>query len=113
MNIRDIQVGQMVVGYNGERVRVMQKHEYLEDPTQNRFLHITFDDGAEVDLCDKHKVGGVRSGDLKIGDTVGERKVIDIIKFADVHTSYDLLTEDLGYQINGVPVNSMIEELSG
>jgi hypothetical protein len=25
--------------------------------------------------------------------------------------SYDLLTEDAGYQIHGVPVNSMIEEM--
>ena len=25
--------------------------------------------------------------------------------------SYDLLTEDAGYRINGVPVNSMIEEM--
>ena len=25
--------------------------------------------------------------------------------------SYDLLTEDAGYQIQGIPVNSMIEEM--
>ena len=112
VNIRDIQVGQIVVGYNGERVRVTQKHEYLEDPTQNRFLHITFDDGAEIDLCDMHRVDGVRSKDLKVGDKVGEREVIEILTYADIHTSYDLLTEDPGYQINGVPINSMIEELA-
>ena len=112
VNIRDIQVGQNVIGYNGEKVKVMQKHEYLEDPTKERFLHITFEDGAEIDLCDMHRVCGVRSGDLKIGDTIGDREVIDIVKFADVHTSYDLLTEDPGYQINGVPINSMIEELA-
>ena len=112
VNIRDVQVGQNVIGYNGKKVKVTQKHEYLEDPNQERFLHITFDDGAEIDLCDMHRVCGVRSKDLKVGDKVGGREVIEIMKYADIHTSYDLLTEDQGYQINGVPVNSMIEELA-
>lgn len=112
VNIRDIKVGQEVVGYNGEKVKVLQKHEYLEDPTQERFLNITFDNGAEIDLCDQHKVSGIRSGDLKVGDKVGEREVTEIKKYADIQTSYDLLTEDQGYQISGIPVNSMIEELA-
>lgn len=112
MDIRDIQVGQKVIGYNGEQVKVLQKHEYLEDPYAERFYHIEFDDGAVIELCDMHKVEGIRAKDLEVGDQLTDRKVTEITTFDNVEVSYDILTEDSGYQIEGVPINSMIEELA-
>ena len=52
-----------------------------------------------------HKVFGVRAKDIK--ENVISKKLYSGVKY-----SYDLLTEDLGYRINGIPVNSMIEELA-
>ena len=112
VDIKDIRPGRKIIGYNGEKVTVLQKHEYLEDPSRKRFLHIEFDDGAKIDLCDMHRVEGIRAKDLKVGDALTDRKVLKITKFDNVTTSYDLLTKDGGYRINGVPVNSMIEEVA-
>ena len=50
-----------------------------------------------------HRIKGIRSKDIT--ENVISKKIYGGVKF-----SYDLLTEDLGYRINGVPVNSMIEE---
>ena len=41
--------------------------------------------------------------------TKEEAEVVE--KYGGVQRSYDLLTTDRGYRINGVPVNSMIEEM--
>ena len=35
----------------------------------------------------------------------------EIEVYEGVERSYDILTEDSGYQVGGVPVNSMIEEM--
>ena len=37
--------------------------------------------------------------------------VTEIEVYRGVERSYDILTEDSGYQVGGVPVNSMIEEM--
>jgi hypothetical protein len=104
--IEDIKPGDEVIGYNGEPVKVLQKHEYLEDPTVKRFYKIEFKDGAIVNACDKHKVKSISAEDIS-EDVVGKEL------YSGVNFSYDLLTEYLGYRINGVPVNSMIEEMAG
>lgn len=107
--IENIKPGDLVIGYSGQLVRVLQKHEYLENPNNKRFYKIIFkgknNNTHEVDLCDMHKVLGVRAKDVK--ENVISKKLYSGVKY-----SYDLLTEDLGYRINGIPVNSMIEELA-
>ena len=107
--IENIKPGDLVIGYSGQLVRVLQKHEYLENPNNKRFYKITFkgknNNTHEVDLCDMHKVFSVRAKDIK--ENVISKKLYSGVKY-----SYDLLTEDLGYRINGIPVNSMIEELA-
>ena len=103
--IEDIKPGDVVMGYNGEPTKVLQKHEYLEDPTKERFYRVEFDNGAIVDVCDMHRIKGERAMDIT--ENVTSKEVYDGVEF-----SYDLLTEDSGYRIDGIPVNSMIPEMA-
>jgi len=105
-----LQAGDSVIGFSGKPVRILQKHSYLENP-ETIFLHITFSEGATVDLCGMHRIGGVRAQNIRVGQSVAGRKVASIETRKGETRSYDLLTEDKGYQINGIPVNSMIEEM--
>ena len=108
--IERLQAGDWVTGYSGKPVRIQQKHSYLENPA-TVFLRITFDDGAAVDVCGMHRVAGIRARDLRLSQTIVGRKITRIESRGGVTRSFDLLTEDAGYQIDGVPVNSMIEEM--
>jgi len=94
-------------------VTVLQIHGYLEDPLPQRFHRVTFSNGAVVDLCDQHRIAGVRALNLDVGDSVGATSVRLNETYSGVTRSYDLLTEDKGYRIQGIPVNSMIEEMVG
>lgn len=106
-----IRPGDKVIGFEGQAVRVMQIHAYAEDPTVKRFLRIEFENGAVVRLCDMHRIDGIRSKNVEVGDRIDDQTVKSIVLFDGVERSYDLLTEDDGYQISGLPVNSMIEEM--
>jgi hypothetical protein len=109
--IEQFQAGDLVIGYGGKPVRILQKHSYLENP-ETVFLRIGFSDGASVDLCGMHRVAGIRAGGIRIGQTIAHRKVTSIEPHHGEIHSFDLLTEDAGYQMHGVPVNSMIEEMN-
>ena len=52
-----------------------------------------------------HKIKCIAAKDVT--EDVLNKKVYGGVEF-----SYDLLTEDLGYRIDGIPVNSMIEEMA-
>ena len=108
--IERLEAGDLVTGYSGRPVRILQKHAYLESPA-TRFLSIGFDDGAAVELCGMHRLAGIRARDLRLSQTIVGRKITRIESRGGVTRSFDLLTEDAGYQIDGVPVNSMIEEM--
>lgn len=108
--VENLRAGDLVIGFDGETVKVLQKHSYAEDETVD-FLTVVFDDGARVDLCGMHRIAGSRAKHLSAGDSVGDRMVEQVIVYQGVVRSYDLLTEDDGYRIHGVPVNSMIEEM--
>ncbi len=109
--IEEFQAGDLVIGFGGKPVRILQKHSYLENP-ETIFLRIHFSDGASVDLCGMHRIAGIRARQLFLGKTVAGRQVIAIESYSGVNHSFDLLTEDAGYQVQGVPVNSMIEEMN-
>jgi hypothetical protein len=109
--IEQLEAGDSVIGFGGKPVRILQKHSYLEDP-RTVFLHISFAGGAAVDLCGMHRVAGVRAQKLQVGQTIAGREVTRIESRVGETHSFDLLTEDAGYQIQGVPVNSMIEEMN-
>ena len=57
-----------------------------------------------VDVSSWHKIVGTRASEIS-------ENVISKKPYTGVEFSYDLLTEDLGYRIDGIPVNSMIDEL--
>jgi len=109
--IEKLEPGESVIGFAGKPVRILQKHAYLENP-DTIFLRITFADGAAVDLCGMHRVNGIRARRIQIGHTIAGRKVTGVESRRGETRSYDLLTEDAGYRIDGVPVNSMIEEMA-
>ncbi|MSU35828.1 MAG: hypothetical protein EXS36_12145 [Pedosphaera sp.] len=108
--IEQLEAGDSVIGFSGKPVRILQKHSYLED-SRTVFLQITFADGASVDLCGMHRVAGVRAQAIRIGQGIARRQVTRIESRRGETHSFDLLTEDAGYQIQGLPVNSMIEEM--
>lgn len=110
--IEHLLVGEMVVGFDGSPVRILQKHSYVEDPLTERFYLVTFKNGTQINLCDKHRIHGIPAEQLAIGDQLKSGHVVHSIStYGDVERSYDLLTEDDGYQIGGIPVNSMINEM--
>lgn len=108
--IEQVQAGDTVIGYSGKPVRILQKHSYLED-AGTVFYRIRFADNAQIDLCGMHRVAGIRAREIRVGQSVAGRQVASIESRQGETRSFDLLTEDAGYQISGVPVNSMIEEM--
>jgi hypothetical protein len=111
VSIETIRAGDVVVGYDGQPVRVQQIHSYLED-TKTDFYQVKFSNGGIVDLCSMHRIGGIRAKQLEVGSVISGGQVVTKIKiYQGVEYSYDLLTEDLGYRVEGIPVNSMIEEM--
>ncbi|MDF1738371.1 MAG: hypothetical protein P1U86_04360 [Verrucomicrobiales bacterium] len=110
--VESLKAGEMIVGYDGEPVRIRQISGYLEDPEESEFLAVTFTNGSTVDLCTMHRIGGVRAKELIVGSTVSDGHEVESIRsYRGVERSYDILTEDGGYRIGGIPVNSMIEEM--
>jgi len=47
IKIEDIRPGDMIMGYDGYPVKVLHKHEYLEDPSVKRWYEIEFSDGEK------------------------------------------------------------------
>ena len=113
IKIEDLRAGDIVNGYGEKPVAIMQKHEYKERPESKRFLKIYFDNGDTIDLCDMHKIKDKISQEYEVGDLINGKKIVNIKWYKDVIRSYDLLTEDKGYRISGIPVNSMVEEMIG
>lgn len=108
--IEHLGAGDLVTGYGGQPVRILQKHCYLEQPS-TLFLRVRFEGGAAVDLCEMHRLAEVRARHLQPDQLIAGRRITRIESRHGVTRSYDLLTEDAGYRIGGVPVNSMIEEM--
>lgn len=110
--VEALRPGDEVIGFSGETVKVVQIQGYKEDATVANFLKLEFTDGAMVDLCTQHRVDGTRAGELEVGDELRSGHVVkSITAYGGVERSYDIMTEDKGYRIGGVPVNSMIEEM--
>ena len=105
--IEDINVGDMVIGYDGNPTEVIQKHAYKEDP-KSPFYDIKIDYNGKtrvVNVGAWHKIMNIPASDIK-------ENIIEKNEYNGVEFSYDLLTEDAGYRIDCVPVNSMIEEMA-
>lgn len=109
--IESLQPGETVIGYDGKAVPILQKHCYAEDPAPERFRRIMFSNGSVINLCDRHRIGGIKAMDIAPGTQLFGLRVASVEKYGGVMRSYDLLTTDSGYRISGIPVNSMIEEM--
>ncbi len=110
--VEQLKAGDPVIGYHGEVVVIRQRHEYLEDATQARHLKVIFNGGEEIRLSPRHRICGTPASDLKPGDKVGDHIVARVDRLGGVSRSFDLLTDDAGYRIQGIPVNSMIREMA-
>ena len=110
--IEDLSTGDLVIGYQGSPVTVQQIHQYQEDPTRAQHLTITFSNGAELQLSPRHRIHGIPAGQLVQGDRIEGHQVTGTRPLRGVSRTFDLLTTDQGYQIHGIPVNSMIEEMA-
>ena len=111
--IEDIRSGDSVIGFSGEPVKVLIKHEYAENPDAERFHRFYLDNGKSFSVCDMHRIEGEHSMHYNVGNSFKGGEVVEAIKiYGGVTRSYDLLTEDIGYRMSGVAVNSMIEELA-
>jgi len=109
--VEQFEAGDVVIGFSGKPVRILQKHSYLENP-ETVFLRIRFENGAAVDLCGMHRLDGMRAKTIRVGQKVAGHQVVAIESHQGETHSFDLLTEDAGYRIAGMPVNSMIEEMN-
>lgn len=110
--IETLRTGDQVIGFDGEPVQILQIHGYLEDADESEFHAVTFSNGSTVDLCSMHRIEGIRAKSLKVGRKLPSGlSVVENRVYRGVERSYDILTEDAGYCIGGVAVNSMIEEM--
>jgi hypothetical protein len=111
--IEDLESGDVIIGFGGKPVRINQIHQYREDPATSRYLTLHFDNGRSISASPRHRIDGVPASRLRIGDGCGSFTVTRIESRRWVSRSFDLLTEDEGYRIGGIPVNSMIGEMAG
>lgn len=110
VEIQKIKGGDIVIGYNGKPAYVAQVSSWNQDPFR-AFFTFTFEDGSKFTVCDDHKILNIPAMEWAEGAEMGGRKIVKIETSTGHTTSYDLMTNQGGYQINGVPVNSMIPEI--
>lgn len=112
IRIETLESGDEIIGFGGKQVRINQIHQYREDPATSRYLTLHFDNGRSISTSPMHRIDGVPASRLEVGDVCGAFTVTRIENRRGVSRSFDLLTEDAGYQIAGIPVNSMIGEMA-
>ena len=113
VKIENLKAGDTVIGFHGTLVQITQIHQYHEDPAKSRYVTIHFNNGSSVSASPRHRIDGTPASTFQVGDTCGTLTVSRIGSLHGVSRSFDLLTEDPGYRINGIPINSMIHEMSG
>jgi len=113
VKIESLKSGDTVIGFHGAPVQITQIHQYREDSATSRYLTIHFSNGSSVSASPCHRIDGHPASTLQAGDLCGAHTVSRVESLHGVLRSFDLLTEDPGYRIGEVPVNSMIEEMRG
>jgi hypothetical protein len=113
VKIEALKSGDVITGFYGHPVRITQIHQYQEDPATSRYVTVHFANGSVVSASPRHRIDGTPATDLRVGDHCGSQIVARIETLRGVFRSFDLLTEDPGYRIAGIPVNSMIKEMLG
>ena len=100
--IKDLKGGDVVIGYNGEEAFIMQACSWNQDPTRT-FLTITREDGSAFTVCDDHKILGIPAMEWAEGADMAGSRIKSITASSGLLTSYDIMTNQGGYQIAGVP----------
>lgn len=113
VKIENLKSGDIITGFHGGPVQITQIHQYREDPATSRYVTLYFSNGSEVSASPLHRINHIPASQLQVGDSCGDLTVSRIESLHGVARSFDLLTEDLGYRVAGIPVNSMIEEMRG
>ena len=108
--IKDLKGGDIVIGYDGNEAFIVQACNWNQDPTRT-FLTITREDGTAFTVCDDHKILGIPAMEWAEGADMAGSRIASITASNGLLTSYDILTNQGGYRIAGVPVNSMIPEI--
>lgn len=108
--IKDLKGGDSVIGYDGEVAFIAQACSWNQDPLRT-FLTITREDGSSFTVCDDHKIMGIPAMEWVEGAEMAGILIKSIEESTGLLTSYDILTNQGGYRINGIPVNSMIPEI--
>lgn len=111
VRVESLNAGDTVTGFGGGQVQIRQIHQYREDPASSRYLTISFANGSQISASPRHRIDGTPAQQLKVGDLCGGQAVTRIEVLRGVARSFDLLTQDPGYRMGGIPVNSMIEEM--
>ncbi len=113
VKVENLKAGDTITGFGGSQVHISQIHQYREDSATSHYLTISFSNGSRVSASPRHRIDGTPAGELKIGDRCGGEIVTGVDALSGVSRSFDLLTEDAGYRVGGIPVNSMIGEMLG
>lgn len=113
VKVEDLKSGDLITGFHGDPVRITQIHQYREDPATSRYLTVHFANGSSFSVSPRHRIDGTPAAELNVGEQCGSHLVTRIEPLHGVSRSFDLLTEDSGYRIAGIPVNSMILEMLG
>ena len=108
--VEDIRGGDEVIGYDGLPHRVLQVCSYIENP-ETEFLTFELENGRTITTCDKHRILDIPAMEWVVGAKMNGFEIKTIHKKVGITTSYDLVTDVGGYQIAGIPVNSMIPEM--
>ena len=108
--IKDLKGGDSVIGYDGEVAFIAQACSWNQNPLRT-FLTITREDGSSFTVCDDHKIMGIPAMEWVEGAELAGSLIKSIEASTGLLTSYDILTNQGGYRINGIPVNSMIPEI--
>jgi hypothetical protein len=108
--VKELKGGDQVIGYDGNVAYIAQACSWNQDPLRT-FLTITREDGSSFTVCDDHKILGIPAMEWVEGAELAGSKIKSIKPSTGLLTSYDILTNQGGYRINGVPVNSMIPEI--
>lgn len=111
VKIESLKAGDLICGFSGKPVQITQIHQYREDPATSRYLTVSFTNGASISASPRHRIDHMPASRLVVGGVCGPHTVTRIEPLHGVSRSFDLLTEDAGYRIGGIPVNSMIEEM--
>ncbi len=107
--IEDVRAGDTVYDKEGSLVMVKWKMEFMDDPTEHKFIELTFSNNAQIVVSDMHRLDGIKAKDLRTGENgLVSKKVVPMSG-----RSYDLLTsgKDGSYRSNGIHIDSMVSEL--